>query len=126
MGNFINRLTAFLKSKDELCGKWITEDGSGFSMIMGSWIEFKPDGNGKYESWSNSQDDTGYNFTGEFTWKRISKGQIEITQQENATKEIINYKFQKVNNRIELSNLDNSDAAMEQFWNFAQIMFRKK
>ena len=66
--------------KDEISGEWFTEDGSGFSMIMGSWVEFKSNGSGKYESWSNSNDDTGYHFSGDFTWKRIGKKQIEISE----------------------------------------------
>jgi len=126
MRNFINRLTAFLKSKDELCGEWITEDGSGFSIMMGAWIAFNPDGTGAYESWSNSGDDTGYHFKGALAWKRITWNQIEITELANPTKETIRYKLQKVNNRIELSNLDDPHAGIEGFWNFAQIMFRKK
>lgn len=126
MGDFISRLTAFLRSKDELCGEWITEDGTGFSIIMGSWIEFKANGTGKYKSWSNSKDDSGYNFNAEFIWKRMNKDQIEITDLASQKKETINYKLQKVNNRIELSNVDNSNSGMEEFWNFAQIIFRKK
>ena len=122
-------ILSFFSKRDEICGEWHTEDGSGFSMIMGSWIEFKSNGKGNYESWSNSEDDTGYKFSGEISWKRIDKNKIEIRDLTNSTKEIINYKIQKVNNRIELSNLEKKKVGsveMEEFWNFAQIMFRQK
>ena len=80
MKKIFRQILALLNSKDELCGKWTTEDGSGFSIVMGSWIEFNSDGTGKYRSWSSSNDDTGYDISEEFFWKRLGKTQIEIVE----------------------------------------------
>lgn len=127
--NIIKKIFRLWKTKDELCGDWLTEDGSGFSVIKGSWIQFKSDGNGKYESWSNNNDETSYNLSGEINWNRISENKIEIIEKDNSEKTIIEYKLEKVNNRIELSNLHSDNVSkndIKGFWFFYQVMFRKK
>lgn len=40
----MNRFLNIFKQKDEVCGNWSSEDGSGFSMVKGSWVLFKSDG----------------------------------------------------------------------------------
>lgn len=124
MNTIFNKILTLFKHKDEICGEWVTDDGSGFSMIMGSWIKFNSNGTGEYESWSNSPGDLGYNYDGDFLWSRIDNNKIEIILLPEKTKEIIAYKLQKVNNRIELSNLEKKKNELDGFWNFAQIMFK--
>jgi len=124
--NFISQLISKLTSQENLHGEWTTEDGSGFSMIMGSWIVFKKDGTGSYESWNNGGEEDGYLFKGDFLWKKTDDLQIKI-QESNKPDEIVNYQFKNIQNRIELSNSDNKDQSeLEQFWNFGQVLFRLK
>ncbi|MFT3796634.1 hypothetical protein [Flavobacterium sp.] len=115
-------------SKDELCGQWSTDDGSGFSMIMGSAIHFKPDGTGTYQSWGgNEDDDTGYDFSGEFTWKRTGKKEIEITKIPDGKPETVRYKLTKWHNLTELSNSEShpiGHTTIEGFWDFYQTLFK--
>ncbi len=129
MNKIIDKLMNFFRLKDEILGEWHTEDGSGLSMIMGSWVEFRQNGNGKYERWSNSGEETSYYYKGDFTWKRIGEKQIEVIEQIDTEQHIINYKLENINNRIELSNSEKTKIGavkIEEFWNFAQIMFKLK
>ncbi|MEO8515795.1 MAG: hypothetical protein ABI426_03580 [Flavobacterium sp.] len=129
MNNLFSKLLFFLNPKDELSGEWHTEDGTGFSMIMGSWIEFKPNGEGKYESWSNSEEDDGYSYNGEIIWQHIGENKIEITKIGESKKETIIYKLKKINNRLELSNLNKKKVGsieVDGFWHFSQVMFKLK
>ena len=128
MNKIIEKLFFWYK-RDELFGKWSTEDGSGFSIIMGSLIEFKKDGNGKYESWSNNDDQTEYKLNGEINWIRKGKNTIEIIDIKNSERTQIEYKLTLTNNRIELSNLNNKKVGkieLEGFWFFSQVMFKIK
>lgn len=122
----MNRFLNIFKQKDEICGNWSSEDGSGFSMMMGSWVSFKSDGTGEYESWSNGDDDTSYNNAGKFTWKRTNKQQIEITEL-NSAPELIDYKIKTINGAKELSNLSHEmtgNHRLEGFWNFYQNLYK--
>ncbi|GAB5399213.1 MAG: hypothetical protein Aureis2KO_07980 [Aureisphaera sp.] len=115
--------------KDELCGEWNSDDGSGFMMIMGSWMNIKPDGTGAYKSWSEGDDEIGgYNQIGVFNWERIGQTQIRIQEKGSDIKEDIEYKIKKRNGRIELTSHQPKLNALgiEAFWNFAQIMFKKE
>lgn len=127
MNNIIKKFNSLLKIRDEICGEWITEDGSGFSIIMGSWIEFKKDGNGKYESWSNSGEETEYYNIEEFKWKRIGKKTIQIQENGSEKIELIKYNLTKSNGRIELtsSQPELEKFGIEAFWHFAQVLFKK-
>lgn len=128
MKKIFNNLRIF-KTTDEICGTWTTEDGSGFSMIMGAWINFKSNGSGEYERWTNGDNETSYHLKGNFSWKRIDKDKIEIDELKNSKKELISYKIKKVNNRLELSNQENKivgSTEIEEFWDFAQVMFKRK
>ncbi|MGG5209565.1 hypothetical protein ACQWU4_11505 [Chryseobacterium sp. MIQD13] len=121
MFNFIKKL--FLK--ETLTGEWLTEDGSGFSMIMGSWIEFKRDGTGSYESWYNGEE--SYHLKGSFNWVKTGPFQIKI-QESNKDPEIIDYRFQTIHNRTELLNSSgkvDGKTEFEQFWNLGQTVFKK-
>lgn len=118
-----------LLKKDELCGEWNSDDGSGFMMIMGSWMKINSDGTGKYESWSEGDDETGgYNYSGEFEWKRIGEKKIRIKENETEKIEVIEYKLESKKDRMELTSpqpeLDRF--GIEAFWNFAQTMFKKE
>lgn len=122
----MNRFLNIFKQKDEICGNWSSEDGSGFSMMMGSWVSFKSDGTGEYESWSNGDEETSYNYTGKFTWKRTNKKQIEIRELNN-TPELIDYTIKIINGIEELSNLNFKMAGnhkLEGFWNFYQNLYK--
>lgn len=125
--NFIHQFLSKLNFKENLYGEWITEDGSGFSMIMGSWIVFKKDGTGNYESWHNGTEEDSYIFKGDFLWEKTGIFQIKI-QEKDKPYEIIDYQFKKIKNRIELSNFGNEKrkSEFEQFWNFGQVLFRIK
>ena len=70
---WLKRVKKSLRS-DELFGKWDTDDATGFGIMMGAWIEFKPNGTGSFESWENS--DNGYEFKGDFKWERIGDKKI--------------------------------------------------
>lgn len=120
----MNRFLNIFKQKDEICGNCSSEDGSGFSVVKGSWISFKSDGTGKYESWCNGDDETSYNYAGKFTWKRTNKKQIEI-KEFNKNSELIDYKIKTINGVKELSNLNFEMAGnykLEGFWNFYQTL----
>jgi hypothetical protein len=125
--NLFRKIKRLLK-KDELCGEWNSDDGSGFIMIMGSWMKINTDGTGKYESWSKGDDETGYNFNGEFEWERIEKNKIRIKEDGAEKVEEIEYKLEKKNGRIELSSLqpELEKFGIDAFWNFAQTMLKKK
>ena len=113
---------------DELFGQWHTEDGSGFMIVMGSWIEFRKNGTGSYESWSTADDETGYNYKGDFNWKRLGKNRISIQEMNSEKVEIIEYKIDFVKGRKELTSKQKQigSVTIEGFWNFAQVMFRRK
>ena len=117
-----------LFNKDELCGEWNSDDGSGFMMIMGSWMKIKRDGTGKYESWSEGDDETGgYNHNGEFDWKRIGENKIRIQEKDSEKIEEIEYELRKHNGRIELTSPqpELKKFEIDAFWNFAQVMFKR-
>ncbi|MDO5979139.1 hypothetical protein [Flavivirga spongiicola] len=118
-----------LIKKDELLGEWNSDDGSGFMMIMGSWMKIKFNGTGKFESWSEGDDETGgYNHSGEFDWKRIGQNKIRIQEKGSSKIEEIEYVLKKQNGRIELTSGQPELEKFEinAFWNFAQIMFKKQ
>lgn len=122
----MNRFLNIFKQRDEIWGNWSSEDGSGFSMIMGSWVSFQSDGTGEYKSYSSGDDETSYNYDGKFTWKRINKKQIEITEH-NKSPELINYKIKTINGVKELSNLSfevEGNYKLEGFWNFYQTLYK--
>lgn len=125
--DFFKNIKALLKIKDELCGEWTTDDATGFYIMMGSWVLFKENGEGEYQSWANQNDESGYNLKGIFIWKRLTNNKIEITNKAANTIEIIEYKIEKINNRLELSNIKANkigDVTLEEFWNFSQVMFK--
>lgn len=122
----MNRFLNIFKQRDEIWGNWYSEDGSGFSMVKGSWVLFKSDGTGEYESFSNGDDETSYNYAGKFTWKRTNKKQIEITEL-NKNPELIDYKIKTINGVKELSNLSfevEGNYKVEGFWNFYQTVYK--
>jgi hypothetical protein len=114
--------------KDELCGKWTTDDGTGFIVMMGSWMEIRPDGTGSYESWAGSDDDTGYEFKGNFTWRRLGPDTICIQKKGADKEEWIKYKIEYVNGREELTSEQKQmgSVLLKGFWDFAQVVFRVK
>lgn len=127
----LSRLFHSIKSffvKDELCGTWCSEDGSGFRMIMGSWMEIKPNGTGRYESWHNSKDDTSYSIKGEFNWNRIDQNRIHIQENDTVKSVEIKYKIIRKNGRIELTSNDPEleKLGIDSFWRFGQVMFKNK
>ncbi|MCK7591629.1 hypothetical protein M0G43_13660 [Subsaxibacter sp. CAU 1640] len=126
--NLFGNIKSLLK-KDELWGEWNSDDGSGFMMIMGSWMKINSDGTGKYESWSEGDDETGgYNYSGEFEWERIGEKNIRIRENETEKTEEIEYKLERKNGRIELTSPqpELEKFGIDAFWNFAQKMFKKE
>lgn len=115
--------------KHELVGYWDTEDGSGFSMIMGAWLEFKSDGTGSYESWHNDPfEENSYHLKGAFTWESLSENTIkliETTKANERVEDILTYHL-KVDSRVALTstNPELEDVAMESFWKFGQALFK--
>ena len=124
--SFLTRIQNYLK-KDELLGKWSTDDGTGFVIVMGSWIEIRRDGTGSYESWASGDDDTSYNYKGEFDWKRLERSKIRVQKSDSNEVEVLEYRIDIINGREELTSKQ-EDARKEVvigFWDFAQVMFRK-
>lgn len=120
--NLLKKIKDLIK-KDELCGEWDSDDGTGFIMIMGAWMKINTNGTGKYENWSKGD----YNYNGEFEWERIGKNKIRIQDKGSEKIEEIKYKLEKINGRIELTS---SQPELEKFeinafWKFGQIMFKK-
>jgi|GEM_PF-2653705 len=118
-----------LISKDELCGEWSSCDGSGFIIIMGSWMKIKSDGTAQYEIWGDESCENGaYNNKGEFKWHRMGDKKITIQEKGSNQKEEIKYELKKKNGRIELTSWqpELENFGVEGFWNFYQIMFKKK
>ena len=123
--SILSKLKTRIK-KDELLGQWNTDDSSGFMIVMGSWVEFRKDGSGSYESWSNGDDETSYNYKGNFNWKRLEKNRITIQEINSEKMELIEYQIRKVNGRKELSSKQKQSGTdvIEGFWNFFQVMFK--
>lgn len=112
--------------KDELCGEWHSEDGSGFMIVMGSWMKINSNGTGKYESWCNSGDEGGYHYKGKFKWVRIEKKTITIQEYNSDKIEIILYELNNFHGKTELKSHqpELSKFGIDAFWNFAQTMFK--
>ena len=123
--SILSKLKTRIK-KDELLGQWNTDDSSGFMIVMGSWVEFRKDGSGSYESWSNGDDETSYNYKGNFNWKRLEKNKITIQEINSEKMELIEYQIRNVNGRKELSSKQKQSGTViiEGFWNFFQVMFK--
>ena len=123
--SILSKLKTRIK-KDELLGQWNTDDSSGFMIVMGSWVEFRKDGSGSYESWSNGDGETSYNYKGNFNWKRLEKNRITIQEINSEKMELIEYQIRKVNGRKELSSKQKQSGTdvIEGFWNFFQVMFK--
>ncbi|MBB3696971.1 hypothetical protein KMW28_21995 [Flammeovirga yaeyamensis] len=115
-----------LFKRDELIGEWNTEDGSGFSIIMGSWIKFRKDGSGHFKSWANVDEEASYNLDGSFNWKRINEKTISIQEHKSEIIEIIEYRIENSNNRTVLTSEQEQKGTVniEGFWNFSQVMFK--
>jgi hypothetical protein len=127
MNKLLKKILSKFKSSttDELHGKWHSEDGTGFAMIMGCSIQFNPDGTGAYES-SGTTDQAPYSYSGMFNWRRLEKDKIVITTIENSKEELVHYKVENSNGRQELKNVTNGteNCPLEEFWNLAQVVFR--
>ena len=125
--NIINKIQNLFK-KDELFGQWHTEDGSGFMIVMGSWMELRKDGTGTYKTWSIGDDETSYNYKGDFIWERIAENRINIQEKDSEKTEMIEYKIIIINGREELTSKQKQmgSVKLKAFWHFAQIMFRLK
>ena len=134
MLSFLKRL---FSKKDELIGHWHSDNEGGFMLVFGSTIDFKPDQTGSYSSWSSGDDESeeeeirGYSHSGTFSWKRVSKNQICITEEDKD--EIVTYsithhiggygiKYYKLTS----PSRKVGKTEIGGFWNFAQEMFRKK
>lgn len=116
--------------KHELVGCWDTEDGSGFSMIMGTWLEFNSDGTGSYETWHiDPFEEDSYHLKGAFKWENLSENTIKVIETtiiNEHIEEILTYHLKKVGSRIDLTstNPELEEVDMESFWKFGQVLFK--
>ena len=119
-------LSNIFNKKDEICGQWTTEDGAGFMISMGSWIEFKRNGTGTFKRWRNDESGSKQETKGKFAWKRSDEDKISIQEVGTQKLEEFHYKIETSDSGESLCSVVDpfGEVKDDGFWNFGQVMFR--